>query len=123
MRYLAGLFDAPGPTAAALAALRSSGVALRDVRVLTADDRDLEGRDVAVTDLLRDRGVPAEAAAELARAIDAGATLLFARAPSARAAAAAAALRGVGALDPSIILADRPLVRRPPANAGDASDH
>ena len=126
MRYVAGTFDAPVPAAAGMRALELSGVPGADIRVLRpvngdrTSDPDIEnvvdvgagatgdsqhlsesaasqrapGADTrsALYDLLA-----ADDAATLAKMLQPGLVVVLARVPTARAAAAAAALRAVGA--------------------------
>lgn len=100
MRYLAGLFDAPAPATAGLSVLAAAGILPTDIRVLSNDGRTDDAHTAPdVVAFLRKHGVPGDLASTLGDAVALGNILLFARAPSARAAAADAALRAVGALD------------------------
>lgn len=126
MRYVAGTFDAPVPASAGMRALELSGVPRADIRVLRPvnGDRASEPDTENLSDVsagaagdsqhgsqaaaahhapaadTRSAGhdlLAAEDAATLAKIMQPGLVVVLARVPTARAAAAAAALRAVGA--------------------------
>jgi hypothetical protein len=95
MRYVLGTFDAPVPAAAGVRALELAGVVRRDIRMIDPSDVGL-GEGALASGPLRDL-LAADDRALLGRLGGAGRTTVIARVPTARAGAAAAALRAVGA--------------------------